>query len=108
MEYRGLDQSAPDWAGDALAVGFFEGAVELTGSLAQLDDKLDGTLQELISETEFEGKSGSSAVTRVGGGSPIRKIIAVGLGKEEKVKLDDWRQAVAAATIRRGSRMNCR
>ena len=95
MEYRGIDKSVLDWAGDALVVGFVEGAVELTGSLAQLDEKLAGTLQELISETEFEGKSGSSAVTRVGGGSPIRKIIAVGLGKQENIKLDDWRQAVA-------------
>lgn len=96
-EYRGVDKSVLDWAGDALAVGFFDGAVELTGTLGQLDEKLAGTLQELISETEFEGKSGSSAVTRVGGGSPIRKIIAIGLGKEEKAKLEDWRQAVAAA-----------
>lgn len=96
-EYRGLDKSVLDWAGDALVVGFFEGTVQLTGSLGQLDEKLAGTLKELVSETEFEGKSGSSAATRVGGGSPIRKIIAIGLGKQENVKLDHWRQAVAAA-----------
>ncbi len=72
-----------DWAGDALAIGLFEKNTQITGELAQLDEKLAGTLQELIVETEFEGKSGSTAVTRVGSNSPIRKIILVGVGKAQ-------------------------
>ncbi len=67
-----------NWAGDALAIGFFENAVDLSGDLVQLDDKFAGTLKELIAETEFKGSVGSSATTRVGGGSQIRKIIIVG------------------------------
>jgi leucyl aminopeptidase len=74
----------------------FEGATDITGELAQLDALLAGTIQELVTEAEFEGKVGSTAITRVGSQSPIRKIILVGLGKAEAVTLEKIRRAVAA------------
>ena len=95
MEIRAINTPLLDWAGDALAVGFFEDAVDLTGDLATLDKKFAGVLEELIAETEFKGKVGSSAVTRVGVGSSVRKVILVGLGKLDTVKLDDWRRVAA-------------
>jgi leucyl aminopeptidase len=96
MQIRGTDTQPLDWNGDALAIGLFEDAVELTGNLAQLDKKLAGTINELITETEFKGKPNSTAVTRVGSNSAIRKIILVGLGKPEDLKLDMVRGAGAA------------
>lgn len=96
MEFKGTDTPRLEWSGDALAVGLFEDAVEISGELAKLDEKLSGTLKELIEEAEFKGKEGSSAVTRVGPGA-IRKIIVVGLGKPEALKLETLRLAAAAA-----------
>ena len=96
MEIRATDTPRLDWTGDALAVGLFEDGVDLSGDLAQLDEKLAGTLKELIEETEFKGGAGSSAVTRVGSGSSIRKIILVGLGKPDALSLDSLRRAAAA------------
>ncbi len=96
MEIRATDTPRLDWTGDALAVGLYEDAVDLSGDLAQLDEKLAGTLKELIEETEFKGSAGSSAVTRVGSGSSIRKIILVGLGKPDTLSLDSLRRAAAA------------
>jgi leucyl aminopeptidase len=96
MEIRATDTPRLDWTGDTLAVGLFEEAVELSGDLAQLDEKLAGTLKELIEETEFKGSVGSSAVTRVGAASSIRKIILVGLGKQDALSLDSLRRAAAA------------
>lgn len=96
MEIRATDTPRIDWIGDALAVGLFEEATTLTGDLAQLDEKFGGTLKELIEETEFKGSVGSSAVTRVGGGSSIRKIILVGLGKPDALTLDSLRRVGAA------------
>lgn len=96
MQIRGTNTAVLDWTGDALAIGLFESNIELTGELARLDEKLVETIQELVSETEFEGKSNSTAVTRVGSNSPVRKIILVGLGKAEDLKLNAVRQAGAA------------
>ncbi|NEO64358.1 MAG: leucyl aminopeptidase [Moorea sp. SIO4G2] len=99
MEIRGTDTPRLDWTGDALAIGLFEDAVDLTGDLAELDQKLAGTITELIEETEFKASPNSSAVTRVGSGSPIRKIILVGLGKPDDLSLDTLRRG--SATIAR-------
>ena len=107
MKFNALDTAPLDWSGDALALGLFEDGVALTGDLATLDEKLAGTLSELIEDAEFKGKAGSTAATRVGGGSPIRKIIVVGLGKPEKATLDDWRKA-AAAVARTAKRERCK
>lgn len=96
MDIRGIDTPLLDWSGDAIALGLFEDETILTGELSQLDEKTGGTLAELIEETEFKGKSGSSAVTRIGGGSAIRKLILIGLGKKDELSLDSLRLGAAA------------
>ncbi|MFM7579311.1 MAG: leucyl aminopeptidase [Microcystaceae cyanobacterium] len=96
MQIRGTDHSPLHWLGDAIALGFFENAVEITGDLAQLDEKLGGTLQELITEAEFTGKTGQKCVTRVGSNTPIRKVILIGLGKIEGFKRGNLGSAAAA------------
>ena len=95
MQIKATDTALWDWTGDLLAIGILEGETELSGDLAQLDEKLSGTISELIADEEFEGKSGTTAVSRVGGKNPVRKIALVGLGKSEDLKLDSWRSATA-------------
>ena len=97
MDIRATDTPLLEWTGDSLAIGLFEDAVELTSELATLDEKLAGSIKELIAEEEFKGKQGSSVVTRVGANSPVRKIILVGLGKSEALKLESLRRAAASA-----------
>ncbi|HEY9749960.1 MAG TPA: leucyl aminopeptidase, partial [Allocoleopsis sp.] len=97
MDVRATETSCLNWSGDILALGLFEDGVELTGDLATLDGKLAGTLKELIAEAEFKGKEGSSVLTRVGGGSAIRKVLLVGLGKPDSLKLESLRRAAAVA-----------
>ncbi|MDJ0649408.1 MAG: leucyl aminopeptidase [Xenococcaceae cyanobacterium MO_188.B19] len=96
MQIQATDKSILDWTGDILALGFYEGATELTGDLAQLDEKLAGTLQELIADEEFEGKTGTSAVTRISGPNNVRKLILIGLGKEDDIKAATYRTTAAA------------
>lgn len=97
MEIRVSDTPLLEWARDGLAIGLFEDAIELMGDLAQLNEKFAGVLNELIAETEFKGKEGSSAAVRVGSGSSVRKVMLVGLGSAETLKLDNWRRAAAVA-----------
>ncbi|MBW4560579.1 MAG: leucyl aminopeptidase [Mojavia pulchra JT2-VF2] len=96
MLIRASDTPLLEWAGDTLAIGLFEDAVELTGELATLDGKFAGILKELIAEEEFKGKANSTIFTRVAAGNPVRKVILVGLGKPEALKLDGLRRAAAA------------
>jgi leucyl aminopeptidase len=96
MEITATNTPQLDWSGDALAIGLLANATEVTGDLATLDAKLEGTIAELITETEFKAKPGATAVTRVGSKTPIRKIILVGLGEAKDLTLDSFRQASAA------------
>ena len=107
MEFKPTQTPCLEWAGDALAIGFFEDAIELNGELAQLDEKLTGTLKELINEVEFKGATGNSAITRVGSSSQIRKIIIVGLGKPDQLKLETLRRA-AATCARLAKKEKCK
>lgn len=84
-----------EWAGDTLAIGLFEDAVELTGELAKLNEQLAGVLKDLIAEEEFTAKAYSTIFSRVSGGG-TRKVILVGLGKAEGLKLETVRRAAAA------------
>lgn len=97
MDIRAAETPLLKWTGDSLAIGLFEDAVELTGELITLDEKLAGIIKELIAEEEFKGKQGSSAVIRVGANTPVRKIILVGLGKPDALKLDTLRRSAAVA-----------
>lgn len=92
MEIKISNINKLHWTGDALALVFLEDKVELNEELKQLDEKLDGTIHELITETEFTGKSGITVMARVGGKNSLRKIILTGLGKSEDLRVDSFRQ----------------
>ncbi|HTL88634.1 MAG TPA: leucyl aminopeptidase [Leptolyngbya sp.] len=94
MNLKVTGTSLLDWSADGLAIGLFEGA-ELAGDVAALDQKMSGALSELITEFEFKGKLGSTASTRIAG-SPIRKLMVVGLGKLESFDLESLRRSSAA------------
>ncbi|MGB2924502.1 MAG: leucyl aminopeptidase [Limnothrix sp.] len=95
MQIKGIAQAAADWSGDGIALGFFssEDVLALPESLSALDKKLSGVVAEILAETEFKGKSGGISLNRIGGSSPIRKVLLVGLGDEAK-----WDDAAARST----------
>ncbi|NEP61154.1 MAG: leucyl aminopeptidase, partial [Symploca sp. SIO2G7] len=95
MKFVASDKSCLTWSGDCLVVGLSEESLPLTGLLADLNKSMSGLLQELIDETDFKAKAGSSAVIRVGG--QVRKLAIVGLGASDELKLEVIRRAAAAA-----------
>lgn len=98
MEFHPSAQTPLTWEGDCLVVGITEENLPPTGPLAQVDERFAGALQELIEESEFEGKAGSTAVLRLGGkGAAVRKLGLVGLGAVADLTLEGVRQAGAAA-----------
>jgi leucyl aminopeptidase len=106
MEIKTVATPLLEWRGDGLAIGFWEDNVELSGDLATLNGSLQGVLQEAIEEAEFKGKVNSTVTTRVTPGSAIKKLILVGLGKNEGVKVDRYRR-VAAVIARAAKKEKC-
>lgn len=95
MEIRGSATQQAEWSGDGLILGLFEDnlASDSPIEFGTLSPAAKATLEELIEETEFKGKKGSSAIARVGGDSAIRKVGIVGLGQSDAVSLETLRAA---------------
>jgi leucyl aminopeptidase len=97
MDFIASDQSCLNWTGDCLVIGLLEESLPLTGILSELNDKVSGLLQTLIEEESFEGKAGTTAITRIGVGSSIKKIGLVGLGSSDAMALEGLRRGAATA-----------
>ena len=81
----------------AIIVNLFEGAEKPGGATAAVDRALSGQIQALIDGGDFKGKRNEVAVLYPGGAIPAKRVILVGLGKQEKFSLDGVRQAAATA-----------
>ncbi|MEM6448853.1 MAG: leucyl aminopeptidase [Cyanobacteria bacterium P01_D01_bin.105] len=97
MDFIASDQTCLDWTGDCLIIGLLEESLPLTGILSDLNNKVAGMLQVLIEEESFEGKAGTTAITRLSPNSPIKKIGVVGLGSSDAMALEGLRKGAAAA-----------
>lgn len=106
MDFFVQDGRLLDYQGDGLAVGIFEGQ-SLPSELTLLDGKLGGTLSEVIAEEKFIGKAHTTVSMRISVGYPIRKVILVGLGPEDKFTVDGARQAAALA-LRSAQSLKCK
>lgn len=97
MDFIASEQSCISWQGDCLVIGLLEESLPLTGILSDVNDKVGGLLQTLIDEEAFTAKSGSTAITRLGLDSPIKKIGIVGLGSSGSMTLEALRKGSAIA-----------
>jgi len=106
MHIQAVATTPQDWTGEALAVGLTTSDLDLSGDGAALDERSQGALSEAIAQGEFDGKTGSSVVLRLGSSSPLRKLIAVGLGERDALTPNDLRVAAAAiARLAKGARV---
>ncbi len=85
-----------DLTADAILVGVSEGDALLQGIASRVDALCGGLLQEIISKGEFAGKLNEVAVVYLPA-SGARRVVAVGLGKGEKLDAEKLRQAAASA-----------
>jgi leucyl aminopeptidase len=106
MMFEALATGLLDWTGDGLAIGLFDHQLELSGDLASLDASFAGVIGEMIAEAEFKAKPNTTLSTRIMGGK-IKKLILVGLGKADELKLDGIRRA-AAAVAKVAQREKCK
>ncbi len=78
-------------------IGLSEESLPLTGILSDLNAQVDGLLQTLIDEEAFEGKAGTTAITRLNAGSSVKKIGVLGLGSSDAMNLESLRRGAASA-----------
>lgn len=81
---------------DCLIVGVYEDQ-QLTPSAIALDNSTQGIIGNLVSRGDISGKNGETVLLNVVPGSPIERILLVGLGKKEPLSGKNYRKALAAA-----------
>jgi len=98
MNIQAPSTAVLDWSGDLLALGFFaaDDGVAWPEDIAELPQAWDGLLSELITESAFQGKTGTSLIVRLTPKSPLKKIMLVGLGQPADFNLDTLRRAAAS------------
>jgi len=96
------DAAASDWTGDMMVVPVWEAkegeSIALGAEAVALDAALSGAVADLIADSEFKGKAGSSAVVSLprGRNVNVRKVAVVGMGLSTDFKMSGARKFGAA------------
>ena len=99
MEIRAMAGDITGLDVDAAVVNLFEGVQSPGGATGAMDRALDGALSGLIADGELQGKTGRITLVHTLGKIPPRRVLVVGLGKQDNFTLD---------TVRRVSAETCR
>jgi len=86
--------------GELIVVNLFEGVTEPGGATDAVDKALGGQIRRLIADGDFKGQAQETALLYPSGGIPAKRVLVVGLGKEEKFDLEAIRIAAATAAKR--------
>lgn len=81
---------------DAVIVNLFEGVKQPGGATGAVDKQLGGLIEGLIAQGELKGELNETVVLHVTG-KPFRKVVVVGLGKQDEFSAERARQASATA-----------
>jgi leucyl aminopeptidase len=85
---------------ELIVVNLFEGVTEPGGATGAVDEALGGQICRLIADGDFKGKAQETALLYTNDTIPARRVLIVGLGKEERFGLEAIRVAAATAAKR--------
>lgn len=85
---------------DLLVLFHYEGERALKEERAAINRLLDGQLQAVLDQREFEGKPNELLLLHTHGRCDAKRLLLAGLGPRREVKLDSFRQAMGAAVKR--------
>ncbi|MFN3973876.1 MAG: leucyl aminopeptidase [Dehalococcoidia bacterium] len=97
MDIRVVQGDITHQATDAIVVNLFEGVTRPGGATGAVDRALGGLISTLIAEGECKGKKGEAALLHTFGRIPAKRVVVIGLGKQEEFTLDTVRQVSAEA-----------
>ncbi len=102
MKLQVIKDQIKDIMVDAVVIGIYEGTKSLDAKLHSMDEQLGGIITEMISNESFKGKEGETLLVYSLGRIPAKKIILLGLGKEENLKEEVIRNLAAKAVKEAG------
>ena len=82
---------------DLVVVNLFDGVTTPGGATGAVDRALNGQISDLIAAGDFEGKLNETLYLYSNGGLSARRVLIVGLGKQEEFTLERARQVAAKA-----------
>jgi len=85
---------------DVLIVNLFEGVTQPGGATGAVDRALGGWITDLIAAEKFKGKLNDILELPAFGKIPARRVLVVGLGRQEEFCLEQARQAAGTAVKR--------
>lgn len=80
-----------------LTTSLFEDVKNPGGATGAVDTALKGLLTELIKEEHFEGKEGQVLLVQTHGKIPAKRVLLVGLGKQERFSVETIRKTAAVS-----------
>ncbi len=80
-----------------IAPAYQDTPIAASSAVAQLNDSLDGLLQDYLDSGDFSGALNSTALLRTRGSILAPRVLLVGLGKPDAFTVDHLRQASASA-----------
>lgn len=92
-----IKDNIKDIMADALVVGIYKGVKSLNTDLAGIDKQLDSVISDMVSSGNFGGKEGETLLIYTLGKIPAKKILLLGLGKEEDFEANTIRKVVGKA-----------
>ncbi|MEW9122677.1 MAG: leucyl aminopeptidase [Thermotaleaceae bacterium] len=94
MKIHIMKESMISLAVDSVILGIYEGTKRLEGEAKEIDHKLGGILEQMLSLEEFLGKKMEQQIIHTLGRIAPKKIILIGLGSEEKVNEEAIRNVI--------------
>jgi leucyl aminopeptidase len=85
---------------ELIVVNLFEGVTKPGGATGAVDKALGGQISRLIADGDFKGKAQETALLYTADDSHAKRVLVVGLGKEEEFGLEAIRVAAASSAKR--------
>jgi len=92
MKIEFIHQSPTKIQTDLLAVGMYRQEKKPRGILAEIDEKLEGAILDLIQQEDISGKAKATTLLHTYGKIPAKRLLVVGLGEEEQFDQDMVRE----------------
>ena len=97
MEVAVIRDNIGDITADAIIVGIYEDIKDSNTDLTDIDRQLGGIISDMMSRDDFKGKEGETLSVYTLGKVPAKKVLLLGLGKEEDLEENTIRKVVGKA-----------